>query len=175
MIAWAALVLLAQDPWADLDADRPSTAYRAIERLASGGPAARAEAERRIASARGRLKTHLQAVLDGPLPPLRRVSLPDGPRSPVELLRELGRQAEWPVDDESLRDEKLADVEVRVRDASPFEAVEAICRAAELSAWWDEDHLALHTGGFEDARVSRFGPCQLVLTLARHQRNVRFV
>jgi hypothetical protein len=175
MSAWAALVLLAQDPWADLDAEAAPTAYRAVERLAAAGPATRAEAERRIASARGRLRSHLQAVLDGPLPPLRRVSLPAGPRSPVELLRELGRQADWPVDDESLRDEALPDVEVRVRDASPFEAVEAICRAAELWPSWDEDHLVLHTGGFVDAPVSRFGPFQVVLSLVRHERSVRFV
>jgi hypothetical protein len=175
MTAWAALVLLAQDPLAELDSASPAEAYRAIERLAGGGPDVRALMERRMPGASGRLKTHLRAALDGPVAPLRRVTLPAGPRGVVELLRDLSRQAGLPIDDEPLGDEKLPDVAVDVRDLPPFEALEAICRAAELWPSWDDERITLHTGGFVAMPSSRFGPFLLRISQVRHERSVEFV
>ncbi len=175
MMLAAAFLLLAQDPWTELDSASPEKAYRAIERLASGGPELRAALAERAARAEGRLKTHLQAALQGTLSPVRRVTLKPGTRGVIEALQDVARQSGLPLDWESLTDEKLADVTLDLADAHPLDALAAVCRAAELSPSWEPDRIAIYTGGFVDAPASRFGPFQLRLARVCEERIVEFV
>lgn len=177
MIAALALLLAPQDPDAWIrDLESPSTgrAYRALERLAAL-PEARERLQARESTAQGRLRTHLQAALRGPLGKSPRVTLRKTPRTALEHLQDLAKQSGLLLNLETLLDEKLPELTLEAADLLPLEALDLVCRSAELSTSFEADQILIFTGGGVHAPVSRLGPCQFSLLRAVQKRAVEFV
>src|SRR5262245_6829724 len=131
-----------QDP--DVDAllkqltdDAIEVRDKAAATLIELGEKAEAKVKARMQSAEGELKQVCKRILEriavpkklrGVLPPLRKVTLEAKDRNLKEVIEDLKQQTglavDWTGD---------GDVTVSVKDVTPFEALEAICKAANLS------------------------------------------
>ncbi|HEU4339710.1 MAG TPA: hypothetical protein VFS19_06550 [Planctomycetota bacterium] len=144
MLLWLPILVLAsiQDPDVDallkqLEDDSIEVRDRAAAALVQGGAD---EPVRKLAgSARGELKARCEAILrtlevkrklSTVLPPLRRVTLDAKEARLIDVLMDLQRQSGMAMRLEGMPD---AAVTVAAKEAAPLEALEAVCKAANIA------------------------------------------
>lgn len=118
----------------------------AAEALVSMGEEAGKELRRRLPGLEGEVKARVEDVLRKieqekaraqSLPPLRRVTLEAEKRKLRDVLLGLQSQTGLPID---LEDAGDAEITVSVKDATPLEALTAVCKAADLTFDIQTDH-----------------------------------
>ncbi len=153
-------------------------AYRAAERLAELGEGALTAIEAAAKAApepkRARLALAADEVrsardLKAAYPAFKRFSATASGKTSLELLSDLRQATGLDLELSDLRDEEnLPKVAVDFKDATPFEAMTEICRAAGASWYFEEGAITVYTGGFED--VPRFFFGHFMVTLESHAR-----
>lgn len=141
----------------ELDPSDVRRAYRAVERLAGLGEAALPAIE--AAAARGGpAKTYFELAareirlpreVREASPAARRYSIKSSGKTAAQLLIDLERQsgAKFHMDD-LLQEEALPELEVEVSDATFLEALDAICRAGNLSLGFESAAVEVSRDGY---------------------------
>jgi hypothetical protein len=142
MLALLSLVVL-QEP--DIDAllnqlsdESIEARERSVTALIELGPKAETKVRAKMESSQGEARRHCERILarysqqkrlDSVLPQLKRVTIESKDRKLKEVLQDLQRQSGLPMEFADLADNPVT---VAVRDATPFEAINAVCKSAGL-------------------------------------------
>lgn len=117
----------------------------AADELVKLGPRAVAELKKRLPDLEGEVKARVEDILkeiektdklNRILPPIKPVTLKAENKKVSEVLAEFQSKVDFPMDLKSAGDKEIS---VDVKDAAPFEALDAICKAADLSYRIRED------------------------------------
>lgn len=134
--------------------------YRAVGDLAALGEAALPALESRAKDAQGRTRDYLRlaadeirsaALLNG-VPVAKRISIKASDRNVTELLGDLRARTGIALALENLLadNEKLPEVPVDIQDATPLEAFDAICKAANVSIMMENGQFGLYPGDYQE-------------------------
>lgn len=152
-LAFLAFLLVTQDPDIDglirkLEEDSPVTRDEAVKALVEAGEKALPKLKARMASAEGQLRALCGQVIEqiaipkplrGILPPITRVTIDAQDRSLRDVLEELRTQTRMPMKlGRAEHGSHWPKVSVRIVDATPLEALNAVCRAAKYY-WYIPD------------------------------------
>src|SRR5262245_3454911 len=144
MISIALLALLAvQDPDVDallkqLEDESIEVREKAAAQLINLGEKAEEKVKARLAAAEGALKLVCQRILEqmavpkklrGILPPIRKVTIEAKEKNLREVMEDLRQQSGMPLELERIPESQVT---VSVRDATPLEALDAVCKSAGL-------------------------------------------
>lgn len=143
----------------DLGSADVRTVYRAVERLTQLGDAALPALDAHLRQAARPVRPYVELALQEigagrsqpDYPKARRHSLKSSDKNAADLLVDLKSRTGLPLSIESLLDEeKLPELSLDLRDATPLEAVDAVCKAGGLTMERDGARFEIYSGGYPD-------------------------